>query len=142
MLPASTSHRPSGPPPASDEAGRSRAHDQMVKLHRVVFRVALSHQVSQFRLPTKTDRLDWTLGDAVQGLHEQYGADYALFVSFDDSYQSAGIVGSALIVTLTLGILAPPPGVQFGAASLVDLRTGDLVWMRIFNRQGGDLRQL
>ena len=127
----------------SNDTSRSRAHDQMVKLHRVVFRVAQLQQASQFRLATKTNGLDWTLGDAVQGLHEEYGADYALFVGFDDSYQSAGVVGSALIAFITLGIVAPPPGLQIGAASLVDLRTGDLVWMRSFGRQGGgDLRQL
>jgi len=128
---------------ASDDASRNRSHEQVVKLHRIVFRMAQLQQVGQFRLPTKTDRLDWTLGDAVQGLREESGADYALFVSFDDSYQSAGVVGSALLITLTLGIVAPPPGQQVGAASLVDLRTGNLVWMRSFNRQGaGDLRQL
>lgn len=128
---------------ASGDASRSRSHDQLVRLHRVVFRVAQLQQAGQFRLPTKTDGLDWTLGNAAQSLREEYGADYALFVSFDDSYQSAGVVGSALIATVTLGIVTPPPGRQVGAASLVDLRTGDLVWMRSFSRQGGgDLRQL
>ncbi len=65
--------------------------------------------------------LDWTLGDGVRSLREEYGADYALFVGFDDSYQSAGAVGSVLITTITLGVVAPPPGRQMGAASLVDL---------------------
>jgi hypothetical protein len=128
---------------ASGDASRIRAHDQLVKLHRVVFGVALVQQDAQFRLATKANGPDWTLGDAVQGLHEEYGADYAMFVGFDDSYQGAGVVGSALITAVTLGVVAPPPGRQNGAASLVDLRTGDLVWMRNFSRQGGgDLRQL
>jgi len=128
---------------APDDAARRRDHDQLVKLHRVVFGVAQVQLVEQWRLPTKAGVLDWTLGDGARSLREEYAADYALFVAFDDSYQSAGVVGSAVIVTVTLGLVAPPPGRQIGAASLVDLRTGNVVWTRNFFRQGGgDLRQL
>jgi hypothetical protein len=128
---------------APDDAFRRRSHDQLVKLHRVVFAVALRQSQQATRLPTKMRGLDWTLGDAVQGLRNEHEADYALFVAFDDSYQGAGVVGSVVLTTVTLGLVAPPPGRQVGAASLVDLRTGDLVWMRVFSRQGGgDLRRL
>ncbi|MEI9930428.1 MAG: hypothetical protein WDM89_07705 [Rhizomicrobium sp.] len=42
------------------------------------------------KLPSKGDALDWSLGPGTNGLRNEYGADYALFVFVRDSYTSTG----------------------------------------------------
>ena len=77
--------------------------------------------------------------DLLAPLREDFAADYALSVSLQESFQSAGhmalryglaaLLGPAgAIVAPTQGPLAPPRTGQFGYARLVDLRTGDMVW--------------
>jgi hypothetical protein len=80
----------------------------------------------------------WSLGEEVRVLREKSGADYALFVHVRDSYASDGrklvmIAGAAL----KMGLMG---GVQSGFASLVDLKTGDIVWFNQLGRAAGDLR--
>lgn len=123
---------------------------QVVRLNEAV---ALS--ISQFLLPggalaTKRDaagqpRLDWTLGEGVVELRAASGADYALFTYVRDSYASGGrtalrvfgfIAGAAMGTGLDIG-----GGQQHGIATLVDLRTGKVVWFNQLARQSGDLRE-
>jgi hypothetical protein len=70
-------------------------------------------------LPTKRDRLDWSLGDAVRPLKERTGADYALFTWMRDSYTSnerkLAMIAMAMLGAISFG------GEQVGYASLVDL---------------------
>src|SRR5690606_17305684 len=99
----------------------------------------LLHKVSGIApLPTKRDKFEWTLGPEAKALHNRYGSDYALFVWVRDSYASAGRV-AAIIVAAAFGV-GIQGGVQAGFASLVDLRTGDVVWFNRMARASGDLR--
>ena len=123
---------------------------QVVRLNEAV---ALS--ISQFLVPggalaTKRDaagqpRLDWTLGDGVTELRAATDADFALFTYVRDSYASGGrtalrafglIAGAAMGTGLDIG-----GGRQHGIATLVDLRTGKVVWFNQLARQSGDLRE-
>jgi hypothetical protein len=123
---------------------------QVVRLNEAV---ALS--ISQFLLPggalaTKRDaagrpRLDWTLGEGVAELGAASDADYALFTYVRDSYASGGrtalrvfgfIAGAAMGTGLDIG-----GGQQHGIATLVDLRTGKVVWFNQLARHSGDLRE-
>ena len=111
----------------------------IVTLHRAVAdAISLHHKGGLLELATKGNRLDWSLGDAVQPLRERTGADYALFTWIRDSYASnerkAAMVALALLGAITLG------GEQQGYASLVDLRTGRVVWFNQLDRMSGDLR--
>jgi hypothetical protein len=123
---------PSG---AEDEA----ADVQLIKLHDVVGGAIVVHKyVPVLALPTKGDRFDWTLGAGLKPLQARTGADYALFVLLRDSYASAGRV--ALMVGAAVLGVGVPGGRQIGFASLVDLRSGDILWFnRLFN-PAGDLR--
>ena len=109
-------------------------------LHRAVADAIYVHHTrgGLMKLPTKAGQLDWSLGDAVQPLRDKTGADYALFTWIRDSYASterkAVIIGMALLGSLTLG------GEQIGYASLVDLKTGRVVWFNEIGRMWGDLR--
>jgi hypothetical protein len=110
---------------------------EITTLHRAVAdAISLHHR--DLKLATKEDRLDWSLGEAVQPLKDRTGADYALFTWIRDSYASgerkAAMLALAMIGALSLG------GEQVGYASLVDLNTGRVVWFNELNRMSGDLR--
>lgn len=102
--------------------------------------IALHHaRGGGLKLPTKNDQLDWSLGDAVKPLREQAGTDYALFVWMRDSYAS-NERKAAMIVMALFGV-GMAGGAQVGYASLVDLRTGQVMWFNRLHRANGDLRE-
>jgi hypothetical protein len=73
-------------------------------------------------------------------LQREFGADYALFVYLRDSYSSEG--RKAMMIGLALLGIGVSGGTQVGFASLVDLRTGDIVWFNRLISTVGDLRTL
>lgn len=77
-------------------------------------------------IPTKKGAFDWTIGDGAQALGAAYDADYALFVTARGTYASGGRV-VAMIGFAALGV-SVPLGNQYAMASLVDLKTGKIVW--------------
>ena len=112
---------------------------QLIKLHEMVGRSILLHKyVDPFKLPSKEGKFDWSLGPDVKFLREKYNADYALFVYLRDSYASGGRV--ALIVVAAAVGIGVPGGSQMGFASLVDLKSGQVVWFNRLFRGAGDLR--
>lgn len=110
-------------------------------LHAAVARsIALHHMTGGvYALPTKEGKLDWSLGEAVLPLRAKTGSDYALFVWVRDSYASAERK-AAIVVMALLGI-GMTGGIQIGYASLVDLRTGQVLWFNQLARGMGDLRE-
>jgi hypothetical protein len=108
-------------------------------LQRAVAEAVFVHHTGMgMRLPTKNERLDWSLGDAVKPLKARTGADYALFIWIRDSYASgerkATMIALALLGAISIG------GEQIGYASLVDLNTGRVVWFNDIRRMTGNLR--
>jgi len=129
--------------PADPE--RERAIVQVQKLHEAVGNAITTHYFlprlrgqPQQQLPTKQS-FDWTLGPAAARLRDEYGSDYALFVHVRDSYSTAGRVALSIVTGVLFGYV-PPGGTQSGFASLVDLRSGDVVWFNLLARGHGDLR--
>lgn len=126
------------------DAERGSAEDretsrELVKLHRAVgSSVLLYHYNAQLALPSKQGRFDWSLGPAVQSIAKSHDADYALFLFVRDSYATAGRV-AVIVVGALLGV-GIPGGSQIGFASVVDLRSGDIVWFNWLARPTGDLR--
>jgi hypothetical protein len=45
-----------------------------------------------------------------------------------------------MVVSAVLGVIGIPGGAQVGFASMVDLKTGDIVWFNRLARSRGDLR--
>ena len=129
-------------PPANDSA-RAYQHNQLIKLHAVVGSSVLLHHYGALKLPNKDGKFDWTLGDGAKVLREDAEADYALFIFVRDSYASAGrkaaMVGVAI---LSVGRVIIPGGVHTAFASLVDLKTGDLVWFNRLVDTQADLRDV
>ena len=123
--------------PATSDSETRRSDVQLVKLHSVVGATILMSELL-VPLPTKTEKFEWTLGKTVQKLQDKTDADYALFVFMRDSYASAGR-GAVIAIGILLGV-AIPGGQQVGYASLVDLKSGDIVWFNRLTRGDGDLR--
>lgn len=125
------------------------AQAQDLQEHMALF-AAVSQAVIEYqffvgnRLPTKkrdnkADVFDWSLGTGVGDLPGAQDADYALFVYNKDAYGSTGRK-----ILQTLAILGPgiavKSGEHLGYAGLVDLKTGDLVWLNADAAMGGDVR--
>jgi hypothetical protein len=114
----------------SDDADPAIA--EVLRLHRAVTQALVTHHAGSLKLPTKAGRLDWSLGPDVAPLRKKTGADYALFTWIRDTYAS----GARKVFGLGLG-----GGVQSAHASLVDLRSGEIVWFSRVRRLRGDLRE-
>lgn len=96
------------------------------------------------RLPTKkrdnkAGVFDWSLGEGVRDLPGAKDADYALFLYSKDAYGSTGRKLLQVVALLGPGV-AVKSGEHAGYAGLVDLKTGDLVWLNADAAMGGDVR--
>jgi hypothetical protein len=110
-------------------------------LHAAVAQSIALHHIrgGAFALPTKEGKLDWSLDDAVAPVREKTKGDYALFIWMRDSYASAE--RKAAMVALALFGVGITGGFQIGYASLVDLKTGQVLWFNQLVRGSGDLRE-
>lgn len=124
---------------------------QAVEEHMALF-AAVSQAVIEYqffvgnRLPTKkrdnkADVFDWSLGDGVSRLPGADQADYGLFIYNKDAYGSTGRKILQVVALLGPGI-AVKSGEHVGYAGLVDLRTGDLLWLNADGAMGGDVREV
>ncbi|MEZ5972544.1 MAG: hypothetical protein R3C31_12100 [Hyphomonadaceae bacterium] len=127
-------HAPNALDPATAMEGRI---GQIIRLHDAVGGAILSNRL--LKLPTIERDHEWTLGDGVQELATTYQADYALFTVARGSYAS-GARAAAAIVGLVAGVYIPMGGQQV-FASLVDLRTGEIVWFGFVTAGGNDMRE-
>lgn len=119
---------------------------QLNALHGTVAEAVFAHHMLKMpALPTKNNTLDWTLGEAVKPLHDRTSGDYALFFWVRDSYASSERKAAMVAMTVfgaLLGVAVVPAGGQQTAyASLVDLKTGRIVWFNNLARASGDLRE-
>jgi hypothetical protein len=123
------------------DAGPGHPLRQLYLLNQAVSLSILQHTGPGAKLRNKHDRFDWTLGPGVAALREATGADYALFTYLRDSYSSGGRAAMRIIGFVLLGGDIGG-GTQVGLASLVDLRTGQVVWHNLLLDQTGDVRDL
>ena len=116
---------------------------QVLALNQSVMSTIFQHSYLHIPLPTRGTKrrkpLSWTVGPGVQEIAQATGADYMLALQISDSYTSKGraammVLGIALQVALLQG------GTQGGIASLVDLKTGEVVWFNVMTDQMGDMR--
>lgn len=121
--------------PATAMEGRE---GQVLRLNGAVGASIMTYGMYGPGLPSKTG-FDWTLGDGTQLLAAKYGTDYALFVYGRGSYSSGGRV-AMMIGAAALGVSIPMGGQQ-AMASLVDLKTGKVIWFNYaVASPGADMR--
>ena len=113
---------------------------QVIRLNYAVASSILISTAPDGQLATKQGKqLDWSFGPGVEEIRKQTGADYALFTYVRDSYTSGGQAALRIIGFLLLGGDIGG-GQQIGVTTLVDLRTGQVVWFNFLAKQSGDLR--
>jgi hypothetical protein len=113
-----------------DAKAETSAHImQLVHLHEVVGSTILGN-AGLAKLPNKEKVFDWSLGPGVSEIAANYHADYALFLFARGSYASAGRVALSLVSAALIGVTMPL-GQQVAFASLVDLHTGNVVWIGV-----------
>jgi hypothetical protein len=105
------------------------------RLHAAVGNSIALHKYLGAYLPSKRRRgLDYTLGEDAVALGQKTGFDYALFLYAEDNVASTGRTALQVlgVAGCAIGFCAPSGGSgQFAYASLVDLRTGDVVWFNV-----------
>jgi len=112
--------------------------NQYQRLHGAVGNTVLANYFYGPKLPTKGESFDWSLGPGVAPIGERYGADYALFAFYRDFQASGGRMAFAFVAAMAgVGIST---GGQGGFASLVDLKTGEIVWFNLLQAGTADLR--
>lgn len=99
---------------------------QLVHLHEAVGTTVLGN-AGVAKLPNKEKVFDWSLGPGVKEIADTYHADYALFIFARGKYASTGRVAVAIVASLFR--VTVPLGGQVAFASLVELRTGNVVWI-------------
>src|SRR6478735_10116076 len=112
---------------------------ELADIERLNFAVAQSivlHKYLGDYLPTKRGKgLDWTLGQDAVRLGQKTGYDYALFMHAEDQVASTGRIALGMlgIAGCFVGFCAPNIGgaTQLDYASLVDLKTGEVVWFNV-----------
>ena len=115
------------------------SEDQVAELERLHMAVAQSialHKYAGAYLPTKRGKgIEYTLGEDAVALGRKTGYEYALFMHAEDSVASTGRVALQVlgVAGCFVGFCAPNIGgqSQFAYASLVDLRTGEVVWFNV-----------
>lgn len=121
-----------------------------VQEHMALF-AAVSQAVIEYqffkgnRLPTKKHDnkaavFDWSLGSGVAALPGARDADYGLFIYNKDEFGSTGRKLLQVVAILGAGV-AVKSGEHVGYAGLVDLKTGDLLWLNADAQMGGDVRE-
>lgn len=112
------------------------------RLFKFVADAAIRHQLfAEKPLPTKTDKFDWSLGTGVSKLGVLGGGDYGLFLYTFDSYESVGHKNAQLISKMMGAPTETAPAeTRIGYAGLVDLKSGELVWLNVDVNSRGDVR--
>ena len=108
----------------------------MERLNAAVDESIVVHKYLGDYLPTKRGKgLDWTVGQDAVRLGEKTGYDYALFLHAEDQVASGGRVALGVLglAGCIVGFCAPNIGgaQQLDYASLVDLKTGKVVWFNV-----------
>ncbi len=104
------------------------------RLHNAVGNSIALHKYLGADLPTKRRGIDWTLGEDAVKLGRATGMDYALFLYAQDAVASTGRVALQVLglAGCFVGFCVPQGGGgQAAYASLVDLKTGDVVWFNV-----------
>ena len=126
-----------------DAGGDPAVVSDLINLHAAVGNSIKIHKYFGLTLPTKKTRFDWTLGEEAVAFGAAAHYDYALFLHAEDSFSSGGRVALQVagLLSCVVGVcVAPAGGQQLAFATLVDLKTGQVVWFNVLQSTAGDIR--
>lgn len=108
---------------------------ELERLNFAVDNAIAEHKYLGDTLPTKRRRgLEYTLGEEAVAFGRRTDFDYMLFLHAEDTVASTGRVAMQVLglAGCIIGLCAPSGGGgQLAYASLVDLRTGEVVWFNV-----------
>jgi hypothetical protein len=117
--------------------------DEHVTLFGVVAGSAMAHTMInpvETAWQPKAKRFDYTLGPGLAFLRETTGADYALVLFGEDVISSGG--RKAAFVAAALFGVGIPLGHSFMLAGIVELQSGDIIWLNYaFSPGSGTFRE-
>ena len=123
----------------ADAGADPRLVTELTRLHEAVGLTIRMHKYTPaLELPTKKGIFDWTLGETAVNYGRQSTYDYALFLHAEDSFSSGGRVALQAVSLLgcVVGVcVVPQGGRQIAFVSLVDLKTGRVVWYNFVLRR-------
>jgi hypothetical protein len=102
---------------------------QLLRLNATVNTSILIYNLNLVRLPTHKSDFNWTLGEGAKSLGQTYGADYALCTIARGDYSSSG--RKVMFIAMAAAGISIPLGGQQVQASLVDLKTGRVIWYNL-----------
>ncbi|WP_445193258.1 hypothetical protein ACT009_05015 [Sphingomonas sp. Tas61C01] len=111
-----------------------------IALFRVVWTAAAAQEVERGSLPARRAGGRWTLGPGAARIGEIGGGDYALVVQSYDAFATGGRKVFSVLRGKVADVLLEGASIHRGYAALVDLATGDLVWLNADRHAGGDPR--
>ncbi|MXP42357.1 hypothetical protein GRI75_11975 [Altererythrobacter soli] len=123
---------------------------ELTRYHSLFGAVADSVIEYQFfkgnRLPSKkrSEAFEWSVGTDLRKIEALKGYDYILLVRTKDAYGSTGrklLQAAGFLAAAFTGFgTVVSSGEHTGMAGLVDIETGDLVWLNADLAMGGDVR--
>jgi len=122
----------------SDISGSVGDVEQLLLLNEQVAEAMGQHFVMigavpfQGPLPHKTDdnRMSYTLGDSAKMLKSSTDADYAAFLTSRSVIESGGSIFAKIAIGAVTGYAPALSGFRGAYISLVDLDTGEVVWLK------------
>lgn len=121
------------------EGAEDETIDELGHLANAVSNAIWFNHFGHLKLPSKGGRLEWSLGPEAGAIAKAMPSDYALFVFLRDSTATGGRVATMAALAL-VGVVANG-GSQVGFATLVDLKTGQVLWFNRLMRESGDVRE-
>lgn len=122
-----------------EKGGNSASLAEHRALFRIIVGTIIRHKLfGKDPLPSKQNRFDWSLGSGVAQIDPAARADYGLFLLSHDVFESAGRRTARLVASLMGNDGAA--GAHFGYAALVDMKSGDIVWLGVDLKASGDVR--
>ena len=102
--------------------------------------IAMKEFLKNENLPSKDiEGLDWTLGPEFSQAFQNINADYVLILNIRDYFSTGGRILAQTLLVLLGGTYIPL--IQQGYGTLIDVRTGDLVWFDFAQAESfGDTR--
>jgi hypothetical protein len=113
--------------PALDAESQARLDDH-VALFEQVASAALRHSQGSAAWPQKVARFDYGVGDGLRFLKQATGADAALFVG-GRSYAPTTSSYIAGALTIFAGVIMVPRSRATAVVGVVDLGTGNVIWL-------------
>lgn len=107
----------------------------------ITYQFFVGNRLETKKRDNRDNVFDWTLGEGVRNLPGADRADYALFIVTEDHYGSTGRKILQIFAAAAVGV-GVQSGLHAGYAGLVDLRTGNIVWVNADNAMGGDVREI